>query len=76
MADLGGQAQLRMAKCKAGPVVTDNGMLLLDWYWNQQTEVGVGHFIKIFDFSILAWLTLAISKEYNFEVTPYTIKKK
>lgn len=27
----GGKAQLRMAKAKAGPVVTDNGNLLLDW---------------------------------------------
>ena len=30
-AQLGGQAVLRMAKAKAGPVVTDNGNLLLDW---------------------------------------------
>ena len=29
--DLGGKAELRMAKAKAGPVVTDNGNLLLDW---------------------------------------------
>lgn len=28
---LGGQVHLRMAKAKAGPVVTDNGNLLLDW---------------------------------------------
>lgn len=27
----GGKASLRMAKAKAGPVVTDNGNLLLDW---------------------------------------------
>jgi len=27
----GGQVNLRMAKAKAGPVVTDNGNLLLDW---------------------------------------------
>ena len=29
--ELGGKAVLRMAKAKAGPVVTDNGNLLLDW---------------------------------------------
>jgi len=31
--DLGGEAKLRMAKAKAGPVVTDNSNFLLDWYW-------------------------------------------
>ena len=30
----GGKVQLRMAKAKAGPVVTDNGNLLLDWYFD------------------------------------------
>ena len=29
--EFGGKAVLRMAKAKAGPVVTDNGNLLLDW---------------------------------------------
>lgn len=28
---LGGVAELRMAKAKAGPVVTDNGNFILDW---------------------------------------------
>lgn len=28
---LGGEAVLRMAKAKAGPLVTDNGMFILDW---------------------------------------------
>ncbi|KAJ8876236.1 hypothetical protein PR048_024146 [Dryococelus australis] len=28
---LGGQADLRMAKMKAGPVITDNGNFILDW---------------------------------------------
>jgi len=27
----GGEASLRMAKVKAGPIVTDNGNFLLDW---------------------------------------------
>jgi len=36
---LGGQAQLRMAKAKAGPVVTDNGNLIVDWYWDQEREM-------------------------------------
>jgi len=30
-AKFGGKANLRMAKAKAGPVVTDNGNLILDW---------------------------------------------
>lgn len=30
---LGGKAVLRQAKAKAGPVVTDNGNLLLDWHF-------------------------------------------
>jgi len=34
--DLGGEAKLRMAKAKAGPVVTDNGMFILDWFWNTE----------------------------------------
>jgi len=34
--DLGGEAKLRMAKAKAGPVVTDNSNFLLDWYWGEQ----------------------------------------
>jgi len=32
---LGGKVELRMAKNKAGPVVTDNGGLILDWYWDK-----------------------------------------
>jgi len=34
--DLGGEAKLRMAKAKAGPVVTDNANFLLDWYWGDR----------------------------------------
>nr|ACO11341.1 Ribose-5-phosphate isomerase [Caligus rogercresseyi] len=30
----GGEAILRMAKAKAGPLVTDNGNLILDWYFD------------------------------------------
>jgi len=30
---LGGRCEVRMAKAKAGPVVTDNGGMLVDWYW-------------------------------------------
>jgi len=30
---LGGKCKVRMAKAKAGPVVTDNGCMLVDWYW-------------------------------------------
>lgn len=33
--ELGGEARLRMAKAKAGPVVTDNSNFLLDWYWGE-----------------------------------------
>jgi len=33
-AHLGGKAELRMAKAKAGPVVTDNGCFLLDWHFD------------------------------------------
>jgi len=36
--ELGGKVELRMAKCKAGPVVTDNGGLILDWYWNKENK--------------------------------------
>jgi len=25
-----------MAKAKAGPVVTDNGGMIIDWYWDKQ----------------------------------------
>jgi len=38
--DLGGIVKVRMAKAKAGPVVTDNGNLLLDWYWDTGKEMG------------------------------------
>ncbi|UYV73479.1 RPIA [Cordylochernes scorpioides] len=31
---MGGSAILRMAKQKAGPVVTDNGMFILDWQFS------------------------------------------
>ena len=27
-----------MAKAKAGPVVTDNGGMLVDWYWDREAE--------------------------------------
>ena len=30
----GGKAELRMAKAKAGPVVTDNGCFILDWHFD------------------------------------------
>ena len=33
---LGGRVELRMAKNKAGPVVTDNGGLVLDWFWDKK----------------------------------------
>ncbi|XP_023322017.1 ribose-5-phosphate isomerase [Eurytemora carolleeae] len=36
--ELGGEAKLRMAKAKAGPVVTDNSMFLLDWYMGDQAR--------------------------------------
>jgi len=39
---LGGEARLRMAKAKAGPVVTDNGNLVLDWYWDKTRELEGG----------------------------------
>ncbi|XP_014661558.1 PREDICTED: ribose-5-phosphate isomerase-like [Priapulus caudatus] len=32
---LGGKAELRMAKNKAGPVVTDNGGFVIDWVWEK-----------------------------------------
>ncbi|KAL5022516.1 hypothetical protein ScPMuIL_001671 [Solemya velum] len=35
---LGGSAELRMAHRKAGPVVTDNGNLLLDWKFQNITD--------------------------------------
>ena len=28
-----------MAKNKAGPVVTDNGGLVLDWYWDKKQDM-------------------------------------
>jgi len=31
----GGKAALRMAKCKAGPVVTDNGNFIVDWVFTE-----------------------------------------
>ncbi|XP_065882396.1 ribose-5-phosphate isomerase-like isoform X2 [Dysidea avara] len=34
----GGKADLRMAKSKAGPVVTDNGNLILDWRFPEQVH--------------------------------------
>lgn len=35
----GGEARLRMAKHKAGPVVTDNGGLILDWSWDKSMSM-------------------------------------
>lgn len=35
----GGSANLRMAKSKAGPVITDNGNLILDWQFPQNASV-------------------------------------
>lgn len=35
---LGGQANLRMASQKAGPVVTDNGNFLLDWVFDDEVQ--------------------------------------
>ena len=32
----GGVAELRLAKNKAGPVVTDNGNLILDWRFPEE----------------------------------------
>jgi len=36
--ELGGRCEVRMAKAKAGPVVTDNGGMIIDWYWDKQLE--------------------------------------
>lgn len=36
---MGGTADLRMAKNKAGPVVTDNGGLILDWKFKPKKDV-------------------------------------
>ena len=36
---LGGTASLRMAKVKAGPVITDNGNFILDWAWDKVRHV-------------------------------------
>jgi len=36
--ELGGEAKLRMAKAKAGPVVTDNSNFLLDWHWGEENR--------------------------------------
>jgi len=33
--ELGGKCVIRMAKAKAGPVVTDNGGMVIDWYWDK-----------------------------------------
>lgn len=30
--------QVRMAKAKAGPVVTDNGGMIVDWYWDKKSQ--------------------------------------
>merc|ERR1712029_585210 len=35
-AQMAGSVKLRMAKNKAGPVVTDNGGLVLDWFWYKE----------------------------------------
>jgi len=35
----GGTVKLRMAKNKAGPVVTDNGGLILDWHWDKTNDL-------------------------------------
>ena len=35
----GGEVRLRMAQNKAGPVVTDNGGLILDWSWDKSTSM-------------------------------------
>jgi len=34
-----GKANLRMAKAKAGPVVTDNGNLIIDWFWDKEKDM-------------------------------------
>ncbi|CAG5113388.1 Oidioi.mRNA.OKI2018_I69.chr2.g7499.t1.cds [Oikopleura dioica] len=36
----GGVAKLRMAKAKAGPLVTDNGMFIIDWEFNEAPAEG------------------------------------
>jgi len=35
---LGGKCVVRMAKAKAGPVVTDNGGMVIDWFWDKQRK--------------------------------------
>lgn len=35
---MGGEAVLRMAKAKAGPVVTDNGNFILDWKFKEEGD--------------------------------------
>jgi len=44
---LGGKCVVRMAKAKAGPVVTDNGGMLIDWYWNKSSNQDWGEVDRI-----------------------------
>ncbi|CAK8688836.1 unnamed protein product [Clavelina lepadiformis] len=45
---LGGNAELRMAKSKMGPLVTDNGNFILDWKFNGSHDwASVHKFIKL-----------------------------
>ena len=48
---------MRMAKAKAGPVVTDNGNLLLDWYFDAVRK-STGCLIKKFSPSITAAMSI------------------
>ena len=42
-AKFGGSPDLRMAKAKAGPVVTDNGNFILDWTFDLARLKAEGH---------------------------------
>lgn len=43
----GGELKLRMAVAKAGPVVTDNGNFLLDWYFEGSSETDFNNINRV-----------------------------
>ena len=38
--------QVRMAKAKAGPVVTDNGGMIIDWYYHPG-DLHISHYFAV-----------------------------
>lgn len=75
--ELGGQAILRQAKAKAGPVVTDNGNFILDWVFDKPHDWnGVNQQIMMIPGVVETGLFVGMASVAYFGMQDGTVKER